>query len=173
MTSHPERGPGNFDDVIERFGDALSRMAWGYTDNAADHADLLQEILVALWQSLPRFRGDASLWTFVFRVAHNRALSFVGRQRRQRWLPLTETVLDPKPGPDATVERVTERERLLSAVRQLPPPLRQAIMLSLEGASPGDIAAVQGISEGNASVRLTRARKALQELLNPGGAAHE
>lgn len=150
---------------MRRYGDALARIARGYVDNPADHGDLLQEILVALWQSLPRFRGDASVWTFTFRVAHNRALSFVARERRRPVLPIPEDVRDPRPGPEADVERRTQRERLLAAIRRLPELQRQAVMLHLEGASPGEIGAVQGISENNASVRLSRARQALRVLL--------
>lgn len=158
-------GPPDFDTVVRRHGDALARFAWGYVDNAADHADLLQEILVALWQALPRFRGDASLWTFTFRVAHNRAVSFLTRSRRAAALPIPEQVRDPRPGPDALAERAVLRERLLAAIRRLPDLSRQAVMLHLEGAAPGEIAAVQGISENNASVRLSRARQALRVLL--------
>ena len=106
-----ETGRPDFDMVVRRHGGALARFAWGYVNNAADHADLLQEILVALWQALPRFRGDASVWTFTFRVAHNRAVSFLTRSRRAAALPIPEQVRDPRPGPDALAERAVLRDR--------------------------------------------------------------
>ena len=165
MTHSAERA--DFDGVVQRYGDALSRFAWGYVADAADHADLMQEILVALWQALPRFRSESSVWTFVFRVAHNRALSFAGRSRRRASLPLTDQLRDPRPAPDAEAHARVERDRLLRAIRSLPEPLRQAVLLHLEGATPAEIAAVQGITDNNASVRLTRARQALRDLLDP------
>jgi RNA polymerase sigma-70 factor, ECF subfamily len=46
--------------VIREHGDLLDRVAWGYVDNAHDLEDLMQEILMALWRALPRFRGESS-----------------------------------------------------------------------------------------------------------------
>jgi RNA polymerase sigma-70 factor (ECF subfamily) len=54
---------------------------------------------------------------------------------------------------------------LVAAVRELPETLRQTVMLRLEGLSPGEIAALQGDTENNVAVRLTRARARLRELL--------
>src|SRR3989454_8249799 len=65
----------DFDAVIRAHGDALERVAWGYVDNASDRDDLMQEILMALWRALPRFRGESSLRTFVLQVAHNRSIT--------------------------------------------------------------------------------------------------
>ena len=155
----------DFDAVIRRHGDAIARLAWGYVDNAADHDDLLQDIFVALWRSLPRFRGESSVWTFVFRVAHNRALSFVGRRRPHDSLEAAEHVADARPGPAELAERRGQRELLMAAIRRLPELQRQAVILHLEGASPAEIAQVQGTTENNASVRLSRARQTLRAWL--------
>jgi RNA polymerase sigma factor (sigma-70 family) len=81
-------------------------------------------------------------------------------------LPLTAQLRDPRPAPDAEAHALGERERLLRAIRSLPESLRQVVLLHLEGATPGEIAAVQGITENNASVRLTRARQALRDFLD-------
>jgi RNA polymerase sigma-70 factor (ECF subfamily) len=155
----------SFDAVVQQHGAALSRFAWGYVDNEGDHADLLQEMLVALWQALPRFRGESSVWTFTFRVAHNRAVSFAARARRRRTVPSPEHLHDTRPGPDAVVEARSQRQRLMAAIRRLPDAQRQAVMLYLAGASAEEIAAVQSISPNNAAVRLTRARQALRVYL--------
>lgn len=153
----------SFDRVFEAHAAALARMVWGYVDNQADHDDLLQEILLAIWQALPRFRGESSVWTFVFRIARNRALSFVGRRRRD--VPLSPAAVDPRPGPDVAYEARLMQQRLMAAIRQLPEPQRHAVLLHLEGASTREIAGVQGTSENNVAVRLTRARHALRAML--------
>ena len=160
MTVEP--GGSDFDAVVRQYGDAIGRLAWGYVDNAADHDDLLQDIFIALWRSLPRFRGDSSVWTFVFRVAHNRSLSFVGRRRHHEPLDSAAHVADEGPAPDTVLERDAARARLVAAIRSLPDAQRQAVMLHLEGASIRQIADVQGTTENNVSVRLTRARDALR-----------
>lgn len=154
------------DQVIRAHGDALERVAWGYVDNASDRDDLMQEILMALWRALPRFRGEATERTFVFRVAHNRALTHRFR-RPPRGASLDEAVevSDPSPSPEALAAADQQRQRLAAALRRLPVVLRQVLVLGLEGLSRGEMAEVLGTTENNATVRLSRARKALQKEL--------
>ena len=83
--------------MIRAHGDALERVAWGYVDNAPDREDLMQEILMALWRALPRFRGESSLRTFVLQVAHNRSITFATRRRRFEDLPEEGLLPDPAP----------------------------------------------------------------------------
>ncbi len=64
----------DFESVVDTYGPALRRLASAWERDAAAREDLLQEILLALWRALPRFRGECSEKTFVFRVAHNRRL---------------------------------------------------------------------------------------------------
>jgi RNA polymerase sigma-70 factor, ECF subfamily len=154
-----------FDRIVRTHGEALSRVAWGYVESAADHDDLLQDILVAIWQALPRFRGDASERTFVFRIAHNRGCTFAARRRLHEPLTDDAPIADPRPGPDEVLDDARRREQLARAVRTLPDVQRQAVLLRLEGFSLAEIAALQGTSEANVSVRLTRGRDRLRELL--------
>ena len=154
-----------FDRIVRTYGSALSRVAWGYVAGAADHDDLMQDILVAIWQALPRFRGDASERTFVFRIAHNRGCTFLARRRDHEPLNTDAPIADPRPGPDETLDDARRRELLARAVRTLPDALRQAVLLRLEGFSLAEIAALQATSEANVSVRLTRGRDRLRELL--------
>jgi len=65
------------------FGPALQRLARSYEPDADRRLDLLQEIHVALWRSLASFDGGCSLRTWVYRVAHNVAISQVIRRRSQ------------------------------------------------------------------------------------------
>lgn len=159
----------DFYRILRAHGEALARVAWGYAASAADHDDLLQDILVAVWRALPKFRGEASERTFVFRIAHNRGLTFAARRREHE--PLTEhtPIADPRPGPDEAAQLAQERERLAAAVRSLSEPLRQAVIMRLEGFDIAQIAAVQGVSENNVSVRLARARDRLRGLLGEQG----
>jgi RNA polymerase sigma-70 factor (ECF subfamily) len=154
-----------FDRIVRTYGEALSRVARGYVADAADHDDLMQDILVAIWRALPRFRGDSSERTFVFRIAHNRACTFLARRRDLEPLAADAPVADPRPGADETLDEARRREVLARAVRTLPEAQRQAVLLRLEGFSLSEIAALQATSEANVSVRLTRGRDRLRELL--------
>ncbi|HEV2749848.1 MAG TPA: sigma-70 family RNA polymerase sigma factor [Gemmatimonadales bacterium] len=159
------REAADIDEVIRAHGDALERVAWGYADTAPDREDLMQEILVALWRALPRFRGESSLRTFLLRVAHNRAITFATRRRRFDDLPEEGLLPDPAPLAEERLIEEQHRDRLFRAIRELPEAQRQAVMLRLEGLSQREIAELQETSESNVGVRLTRARKALRALL--------
>jgi RNA polymerase sigma factor (sigma-70 family) len=154
--------------LIREYGPLLARAAWGYADNAEDHDDLMQEILLAVWRALPRFREEASERTFVLRIAHNRGVTFSISRKRLETIAEVDDVPDPTPSAEAQLIREQQHERLGDAIRTLNESQRQVIMLQLEGLSLRDIGDIQGISESNAGARLTRARAALRTLL--GGA---
>ncbi len=155
-----------FESILAANGPALSRLAASYTNTLSDRDDLLQEIAFAIWQALPQFRGESSERTFVFRIAHNRAITHLSRSREQRIDPLEEMeVRDPAPGPESNYSQRQRTEKLRRAVRGLPLAYRQVITLTLEGLGYKEISSVLGISESNVGARLTRARQLLQDAL--------
>jgi RNA polymerase sigma factor (sigma-70 family) len=151
------------EDLLRRYAAALRRLAWSYEEDASARDDLLQEIALALWTALPRFRGDASERTWVYRVAHNTAISFVtSRKRRsheQPGEPLHEPVSTADPERAAIEQQ--HREHLWSAVQALPLCDRQVMVLHLEGLSATEIEAVTGLTAGAVATRLTRMRQKL------------
>lgn len=157
QTSRPEI----FEQLIKSYAPALRRLCSAYRPDPADQQDLFQDIAVALWTALPRFRGDSSERTWLYRIAHNVALTGSARLRRRR---SRETQIEW----DATAPSGDDRRReLLDAVRRLEPVERELALLYLEGLTAREIGNVLGISEGNAAVRLTRLRERLAQILNP------
>ena len=157
-----------FRELLQEHGAALARLAASYTRTVSDRDDLLQEIAIALWRALPRFRGECSERTFLFRIAHNRCLAHISRRRPGLAVDLDEEQIDPadpRPSAEAQLSRDQQSERLVQAVRRLPIIYRQVITLTLEGLSYKDIAHVLGISESNVGVRLNRARQILRQSL--------
>jgi RNA polymerase sigma factor (sigma-70 family) len=155
-----------FDALLVTHGPSLSRLAASYARRASEHDDLFQEIAFAIWRALPGFRGEASERTFVFRIAHNRGISYLARRRTPADADNDEKELpDTRPNPEEVLSANEESERLARAVRRLPVGHRQVVTLALEGFSYGEIADVLGISETNVGARLTRARQTLRELL--------
>lgn len=162
-----ETGPRSdvFERVLNRHGDALWRLAGAYTDEPQDREDLYQEILVAVWKGLARFRGDSSTRTYVFRIGRNRAITFQQRSRRHASAEPLERVADGSPSPAETAIARDEQDRLRRAVRALPPPGREVVSLALEGLSNQEIAMVLGLRRNNVAVRLHRARTRLRQAL--------
>lgn len=161
-----------YDQILRRDGAALRRVAGAYEREPGRREDLFQDICLAVWQALPRFRGDSSERTFVFRIAHNRGLTHRSRRRPSDGTDLevaAERLADPHPDPEAAVREGQRRERLREAVLALPLEPRQILSLTLEGLSNLEIADVLGITENNVAVRLNRARKALRQILETAG----
>lgn len=159
----------NFDRILRAYGPALSRLAAGYEPVTAQRDDLLQEIALAIWRALPRFRSECSERTFIYRIAHNQGLSHAWR-RHPVPQPLDQIAesqepVDPRPRPEEQTERENRKTRLVAAIQSLPVAQRQIITLVLEDLSHAEIADVLGISESNVAVRLNRARKALKAAL--------
>lgn len=140
-------------------GPALGRLAATYTRPTGERKDLVQDIALAIWTALPRFRGECSERTFLFRIAHNRALAHVARRRLPIADPDADLELeDTAPDPERTFSSEQRTQRLADAIRQLPLGQAQVVTLTLEGLSYAEIADVLGISEINVGARLTRAR---------------
>ena len=161
---HLER---EYDQLWSDFGPSLARLASSYESEAHAREDLLQEIRLAIWVALPRFRGDSSLRTFVFRIAHNRALTHVWRRKRAGIVEQPQDIPDPRSSPEIDTMQRVDQSRLLEAIRLLPIPFRQILTLALEDFSHSEIAAILGISENNVAVRMNRARRQLRERLRP------
>ena len=153
-----------FDRLLAENGAAVSRLAASYTDSAADRDDLVQEIALALWRALPHFRGECSERTFTFRIAHNRAVTYLTQRRAQRAEAVEAIeVADTAPNPEAGLARDQQGARLRRAVHSLPVLYRQVVTLMLEGMEYDEMAQVLGISESNVGARLSRARQMLRE----------
>lgn len=152
-------------DVLAEHGPMLRRIVASYERDPSLQADLLQEVALALWTALPRFKGEGSKRSYVARVAQNRAITHSVRRSKEPRLNETE-VEDRGPAIDHQVDIERQASRVLELVRSLRLEQRRLVVLALEGFSTKEIAAELGISENNASVRLHRARAELKKRLS-------
>ncbi|PTS88502.1 MULTISPECIES: RNA polymerase sigma factor [unclassified Caulobacter] len=153
-----------FADWLEPHLAALRRISRAFAQPADQH-DLLQELMVAVWRAWPRFEDRSSAATFVYRVAHNTALTWKrGEARRQRRSDAIEAELSLRLVIGDPAEAAL-LERLYRGVRTLPPLDRSLILLSLDGVAYGEIARLHGLSETNVGARLTRIRVRLSTLV--------
>jgi RNA polymerase sigma-70 factor (ECF subfamily) len=130
-----------------------------------------------VWRAVPAFRGGAQSSTFVYRVAHNAALTWRRSQRTYvQQLARFETMAaadptSPHPGPVGTDRAPEALEHVYAAIRRLPPVDRSLILLHLDGVSYAGIAEIHGLSETNVGARLTRLKQKLTATLET--IAHE
>ncbi len=167
LTDNPE---SLFKSWLTVHGGAILKVARAYTRTTEDCQDLVQEILLQAWQSLPQFQGRASSSTWLYRVALNTALGWHRNEHRRQVRKQRIVELDDLPvaGPDSAQQAVQRElvDRLYAAIRQLTKTEAAIVLLYLDDLSYRQMAEVLGISENHVGVKLNRAKKALGKLLN-------
>jgi len=167
VTAQDER----YQEAASAFGAALERLAYAYEADRDRRRDLLQEIHVALWKSFAAFDGRCSVRTWVYRVAHNVAISEVTRRRARApvlvGLDELASHADPADHERALDERRT-LERLMALVHRLEPLDRQVMVLYLEGLDAASIADVTGLAAGNVATKIHRMKKLLAQRFREG-----
>lgn len=158
-------GAPTIEAVLREHGPMLSRIAASYEHDPARREDLLQDISLALWRALDRWRGEASLRTFVARVAHNRGIDHVARHSRLGEDLLDEEHADPAADPLRDAETHQRRVDLLNAVQALPLGDRPLVVLALEGFTQREIGLALGLEENTVAKRLSRARQRLRSTM--------
>ena len=119
---------------------------------------------MALVRALPAFRGEASLRTYVMRIAHNVCLREVVRHREWTVEQVAEPA-DPTASPERNMQRLEDGDRLMAAIRELPVGFRQVLTLALEDLPQREIAEALGITENAVAIRMHRARRLLKSRL--------
>jgi RNA polymerase sigma-70 factor (ECF subfamily) len=147
----------------------LLKVARSFAEGAADVDDLLQEMLLQVWISLPNFRGQSKPTTWLYRVALNTALAWKRREHkhRRRGLAITSAaeIADDAALSEEQQAQREQLEQLYAAIRALEPTKRALVLLYLDGLTYAEMAEVTGLSETNVGVRLSRIKKELTTLL--------
>lgn len=161
-----------YEEAVASYGPALQRLVRAYEADPERRRDVLQEVHLALWQSLARFDGRCALGTWVYRVAHNTATSVcIRRQRHKLQLVSIEDLDVPGPLPDRerAVDEERALERLLALVHRLRPLDRQVMLLYLEGLDAQASSEIVGLAAGNIATKVHRLKKVLTQQLREGG----
>jgi RNA polymerase sigma-70 factor, ECF subfamily len=158
--------------TASEYGAALERLAWAYEPDPDRRRDLLQEIRLALWRSFENFDGRCSLRTWVYRVAHNVAISRVARRRRTQPIFVTLEDIASQPSPqnvEKTADRQKALDRLLALVQQLELIDRQLMMAYLEDLDAETMSQITGLSVANVWTKIHRIKNLLIHQFHQGG----
>ncbi|MFC3121427.1 RNA polymerase sigma factor [Agaribacter flavus] len=156
----------HFESIVAKHRLSLFKVAATFEADPIVQQDLLQDMLLAIWQALAFFRERSTLHTFIYRVAYNKALSHVAKESRTKsHAALFESVECRKSDIEAHIITLKSAEHVISKIRLLPIVQRQLITLSLEGFSYSDMAEISGLSKTNVGVQLNRAKTKLIQLM--------
>jgi len=162
-----------FDRIVVATSNEMYALALRLTGNEHDARDVVQEAYLRAFRSIRRFRGDAHLTTWLYRIVANCSASHRSKRRRRRETGSFESVVGQlaaesslDAGSDGVITRVDERTRLVEALDELTDTLRIPIVLhDVYELSHEEIAGILGISRSASKVRLHRARRLLRTTL--------
>ncbi len=162
-----------FEVLLRRFQRRVFAVCLQVLGSPEDAEDATQETFVRLARSADGFRGDAKLSTWLYRVARNVCTDHVRRDARRPSTPVADVdrVIDRPDTADAQLG-VEVGDELRRALHQLEPGARRLLLLvTVEGLSYEDAAALADLPVGTVKSRVSRARVRLGELLATSDAA--
>lgn len=138
-----------------------------YLKEPQDQQDLLQEIVLQLWNSYDSFHGDSKFSSWMYRVALNTAITFYKKERK-RTEYLTSISPDTETLSETTYGEEDRREKLFvfyKAIHELNKVEKALIFLYMEGQPGKEIADCLDISPQNVRVRINRIKQKLQQII--------
>lgn len=149
----------DFEQLVEMYKSTVYSVCYMFVETRAEADDLFQEVLIHLWEGYGKFRGDASLKSWVYRVSMNTCISYK-RKKRIKTVPL-DIAPDILTG-DSAESRQTRQ--LHERISRLEPVDRAIVLLWLENLPYDEIAAIVGITSRAVGVRLVRIKEKLKNL---------
>ena len=165
-----------FRTLVERYQHKVTALATGMLRNRDDALDVVQDTFTKAYQSLDRFKGESSFYTWLYRITLNQCIDHQRRTARMPSAPL-ESAETPEESPtinaarddaerDDPLQRVHESEvgqRIRQAISELTPEHRAVILLrEVEGLSYEEISRALECPKGTVMSRLHYARRQLQ-----------
>lgn len=153
---------------IDKHKGILYKVSKMYMDTSDDQQDLFQEIICQLWKSYDSFRNESQFSTWMYRVAINTAIVFLKKEKRKvdKYEIPSENI---KEEDCDSAEKESQLEHFYKAVQKLEKIDKAIIFYQLEGFSHREIGENLGISEGNARVKLNRAKEKLKAIIKNQG----
>lgn len=155
-----------FQDCLAAHAGIVRKVAASYAWDAADRADLIQDISAALWQAWPRYDTERPLATWMYRIALNVAIGWVrGETARRRRQVAFDPDLHAPVADEHDTDAAARESALQHALSVLDPLSRALLLMHLDERSHRQIAEVLGISESNVATRFSRIKQRLRTLL--------
>ncbi|MBI2514084.1 MAG: sigma-70 family RNA polymerase sigma factor [Opitutae bacterium] len=163
-----------FDVLIRKYRERLFGVVYNLTSNREDTADLVQDAFIKAFQSINRFQGQSSFFTWLYKIAVNTTLSHLRKNKLRQFFSLEKVQEDgaaaeilnqltDTSGADRDAYLKELQEKLNEALQKLSIKHRTVITLfEIDGLSHSEIAEVMDCSEGTVRSRLHYAKQFLQ-----------
>lgn len=155
-----------FNDLVRRYQQKVYWIAWRILGDHDDADDLVQDVFVRVYESLPKFRRDAALYTWIYRITTNLALNALRKKRRREILRLDTVpeIVAQGDDPGEQLERKETEAALDQAIRRLPPKQKAVfVMRYYEQMSYEDIAKIMKRSVGGLKANYFHALRKIRK----------
>ncbi|WP_428262614.1 RNA polymerase sigma factor [Haliangium sp.] len=158
-----------FGELVRRYRSRIFALALHLTGRESDADDIAQEVFLKAYKALDSFEGRSEFFTWVYRMAVNRALN-VRRDRSRRGETAMDdprvaraVAVDAGGDPERAAQLRETYTRLLEELDRLPAPMRTSVVLvALQGLSHAEASVVQRCSPGTVAWRIHEARRRLR-----------
>jgi len=148
-----------FDTWLNQHKGLLFKIVRSYAFTGMDQDDLFQEISIQVWRSVPSFRQESSVTTWLYRIALNTSIKWTTKERKHYPSESLENVQHILQ--ENKIQADDRLEWLYEQINQLDEIDRSVTLLLLEGFSYKEMATILGITESNVGVKITRIKKQL------------
>ncbi len=167
--------------LVDKYQKLVVNTCRGFVNSYADAEDLAQDVFIELFVSLPNFRNESKLSTWIYRIAVNKSLNFVRKRKRENILSSLTSIFSSHENENSAINRAadlsSEADReinkkelhhtLKQAIDSLPKNQKIAFILNkYQDLSYKEVADVMGITLSSVESLLFRAKSNLQELLS-------
>ncbi|MEM6628076.1 MAG: sigma-70 family RNA polymerase sigma factor [Bacteroidota bacterium] len=142
----------------------IYKITRAYESHPENQKDLYQEIVYQLWKAYPKFRREAKVSTWIYRIALNTSLTYKKQSQKRRAKTLQEFEL-PEIGEESDPFQKDRLQQLYQSIQQLTLVEKGLILLYLEGKSYAEMGEIMGFTPTNVGTRLARIRKKLSNLV--------
>ena len=162
-----------FEKVVKQYQLMVVRTAFGYLKNQDEAEDLAQEVFISVFENIQKFRGDANLKTWIFRITINKSINQLRKQKWKNALQRLENVFsqngneiaDPT-NPHKELLYKHQENAIDVALSKLPENQRTAFILHKYDELPQqEIAQIMNVSISAVESLVFRAKQRLQQLL--------
>jgi RNA polymerase sigma-70 factor (ECF subfamily) len=153
-----------FEELYKLYWQKVFRLCIGYVNNYDIAQDLAQETFIIVWKKLDTFRNEASIGTWIFRIASNNCLRQIEKDKRFQKSELPTYITEEK---QESLE--PQIQFLYKCIAELPETDRIIISLELEDVKQAEIASIVGLTEANTRVKIHRIKEKLTQKFKENG----
>lgn len=149
-----------FAELVNRYKDVIFKVCYVYASRE-ELEDYYQEVLIQLWRSLPKFRNESKMSTWIYRISLNTCISYVRKNKKVNKVSLIDLDFI-----DNDIEKKYYIDELYLLINRLNKFEKAIILLWLEERDYEEIASIVGISKNNVAVKLNRIKEKLRIMSN-------